>query len=146
MNSLMVPDGKGGQIQVSRDLYTYQTKVATLAASGTATITIDIEADSSFIWLKTTFSVTANTAATRNTEIIPAVTVQINDTGSGRLLQQEPVQISDMAGSGILPFILPVPRTFKPKSTIQVTFINKDTVAQVVDLSLVFHGYKQWRL
>jgi len=145
MNHLMVPDGKGGQMRVSRDLYTYQTKVASLAAGATTTVTIDIEADSSFIWLKTTFSITGGITHTRDTVQIPALTVQINDTGSGRLLQQQPVLVGDMAGNGELPFILPVPRTFKPKSTMQVTFIN-NSPDQYIDFSLVFHGYKQWKL
>lgn len=149
MQTAIITDEEGNRILVQRDIYIYQAQFLALIPEQDSTITIDIEADSSFVWLKTTYLVNNNVGdLTQETVPVPDLTVQITDTGSGRNLQQAPVQIETMAGTGRLPFILPIPRTFKPKSTIQVTMTNDqpnggDTYNGI---SLVMHGYKQWKL
>lgn len=149
MNVVEIQDPKNPtkRLLVSRDFYLYQAKAATLTPGQSVTTTVDIEADSSFVWLKSNYFVTVGAAAPQQeaTRVIPNLNVQINDTGSGRLLQQEPVPISSMSGHEGLPAILPVPRIFMPKSTIQVTFTNESTAETYQALSLVFIGYKQWK-
>ena len=126
----------------------YQAKVDTLTnVVGTeAIVNIPIEADSTFTWERTTYTLTQNASQTRDTVVIPDVSVQITDTGSGRNLQQLPVNINDLAGSAQLPFVLPVERVFAARSTIQVTFTQNQAVDVYQGLSLVFHGYKTWLL
>jgi hypothetical protein len=148
MNNLRIQDPKNPSktILVARDLFTYKAEAASLAAGAELTDVIDFQADSSFVWLKTTYLVDNDTTQTPTTLIIPNLTVNLFDTGSGRNLQNSPMPISAIAGRGDLPYILPVPRVFQPKSSLSVTFANINTVDQYIGISFVLHGYKQWRL
>lgn len=128
-----------------RDFYTYEAEVRSLAAGASANDIINIEADSNFIMQKlTTFSTIGafpggvTTEATRD---IPQVTIQLNDTGSGRNLNSNPVPIDNIFGTGQRPFILPNPRVFLRNSTIQVSFTNF-SAATIYNIILTFIGYK----
>lgn len=143
-------NGAPKQIAVMQDIFTYTvgfTGAQTLAPSAVITDAISFETDSDFIWTKTTYNVysAAPAGLTENTLVVPAITVSINDSGSGRNLQQKAVPISCMAGRGQLPFILPRARTFKGNSTVQFAFTNFSTTDTYQYLTLQLHGYKEWR-
>lgn len=121
------------------DIYTY-TVDAVVPANGSVTKTFNIETDSLFTWMQTTSHVLGYIA---DTDAEPAVTVEINDTGSGRLLQQSPVFIKSMSGTGILPYILPRTRDFKPNSAIRVKFVNSGGTEVTLQLNL--QGIKSWQ-
>ena len=72
----------------------------------------------------------------------PEISVIIKDTGSGRNLMDEPVPITTLAGSGALPFILPIPKVIKASSTLEVQFNNYSGATSYDDIYLVFHGQK----
>jgi hypothetical protein len=147
-------------LEKRRDFYIYEAAALGLAALANATDTIQIEADSNFILQKLTYHalgdddgaevvstlVTDPTTfftggLTAQQRIIPAVALQIVDTGSGRQLMQNPIPISSFFGTGELPFILPNPRLFMRNSTIQVAFTSFDAV-NAYNIRLAFIGYK----
>ena len=80
-------------------------------------------------------------AFTDSTRVIPNVSVQLTDTGSGRQLMQNPIPIPSIFGWGELPYVLDNPRKFDRNSTIQVAFANFDT-AIAYNVRLAFIGYK----
>lgn len=130
------------------DFYVYVAAISsTLNAAASATVNVNIEADANFTWVKSAvFASLAGAAQTNATAVLPQVTVQIQDSGSGRLLQNVPVPISSIAGNGQLPFVLPVPRLFKARSTIGVTFANGSAAENYSVLRLAMIGYKTFYL
>lgn len=130
-----------------RDHYVYVAQVKVLAAGAVLTDIINIETDSSFTLVKmSVMADTAGGAQTENSRIVPLVRLSIKDGGSGRNLQDEPVDISSIAGNGQLPFVLPVPRIFKPNSSISFSFENYSAATTYDTVSLALVGYKEWEL
>lgn len=130
-----VGTGYGGQQnpQLTRnknwteDFYTYSTFIATLAAGATSNQTIQIQADSDFEWVMSTwFAYKDGQAEPFIDGMQVPVTVLITDGGSGRQLMSGAVPISTIAGNGKQPFINPIPRKFMAKSTVNLTFTNFD--------------------
>lgn len=127
-----------------RDWYTYEAQALALAAGANATDTINIESDSNFILQKlTAFADLAAAAQTESTRVIPLVSVQLTDTGSGRNLMSNPIPIPSLFGTGALPFVLQNPRIFMRNTTIQVVFTNF-SAATAYNVRLAFSGYKNY--
>ena len=126
----------------------YVVNFANLAPNGTAEGQIQIQADSAFRWISSAmYAVVASAAFTRNTQPVPNVTLQITDNGSGRVLfQPGPVPIPTVFGFGDLPFILPVPRQFKERSSVSFSVVNFDAAVTFSRLSLVLQGAKLFKL
>ena len=125
-----------------RDFYVYEAQTLAIAVGGSATDTIDIEADSIFILQKLAYEADlAGAAQTAETRVVPNVLIQITDTGSGRQLMQEPIPIPSIFGTGELPFILPNPRLFMRNSTINIAFTSFEAV-NTPNIRLAFIGYK----
>lgn len=117
-----------------------------LAGGAVANGNIVVQADSAFKLTKLGFFADIAVATqTESTRVIPLVTIQITDTGSGRNLFANPVAIPALFGIGPLPHILPVPRLFLPRSNIAVTVTNL-TVATTYNLRLAFEGSKIFKL
>ena len=66
--------------------------------------------------------------------------VQINDSGPGRLLFNQPIPVDAIRGNGELPYAFDPPRLFKRNSSIEITFTNN--VATATNVALVLHGAK----
>lgn len=125
------------------DYFIYNADIASLAAGASQSFNINIEADSSFILDKMAFSADiAGAAQTDSSRVIPLVTVQIRDSGSGRLLQSTPVNIASLAGNGELPFVLSQPRVFSASATISITFTNQSAATTYTNLQLSLIGRK----
>jgi len=134
----------GGRDYVARDFYVYEEDFALLAAGATANGSIEVQADSDFILQKLNYFADVEAAAQEDaTRVIPLVTLQLIDTGSGRNLFESPVAIPSLFGTGELPFVLPIPRVFFARSTIalQVTNFSAGTT---YGLRLSFIGYKAY--
>ena len=131
-----------------RDFYIYEARTVlgtALVAGASSNDVINIEADSDFILQKLAYYADIAAATfTDSTRIIPSVTLQIIDTGSGRQLMQNPIPIPSFFGTGQLPFILSNPRLFMRNSTIQVAFTNFDAAA-AFNIQLAFIGYKDYK-
>lgn len=127
-----------------RDFYAYQALVTTLAAGAQGTDNVQIEADANFYWTKTSaFGLIADDAPTvAPAGVIPSVTVQINDTGSGRNLFNEAVPLSAIGGQAGLPFVLDYPRLVMRNSTLQFTFTNISDNTTYSDVYLTLLGFK----
>ena len=138
----------GGKQYVARDFYVYQEdfSAADLVAGATLNGSIEIQADSDFIWQKAAyFASDADTGAAAQTDAsrnLSLQTVQLIDTGSGRNLLELAAPVPSMFGTGDLPFVLPIPRLFFARSTIQVQVSNFGAAAQ--NLRLSFIGYKAY--
>lgn len=128
--------------QSVEDLFSYTVFFDDLAASSTQNGNIQIQADSDFKWIKGQFFADiAGAPQTADSLVIPLVTVQITDSGSGRQLNNEPVPVSSLFGSGQLPYINPIPRIFKARSNIAFQVANF-SAATTYDLRLVLTGTK----
>lgn len=109
--------------QWTADYYVYPIFFSSLAPGADAQGSIEIQADSDFEWLSSTYHA-FNTAApeqTADSTIVPPITVQIQDTGSGRNLFDLPAVVSTVFGIGALPYILPISRIFRARSSILFT-------------------------
>lgn len=124
---------------IIKDFYIYQQNFLELPPGGSSVGNINIQADSDFVLQKLTYFGGVN----NNIRIVPNVNVQITDSGSGRNLFEESVPVAALFGSGELPFILPTPKLFPARSTIQISAANSSTAT--ANLQLSFIGYKAFR-
>lgn len=125
-----------------KDFFAYGVTVSTIAAAAVSSQTVLIEADSMFVAQKlTVFATLAGAAVTESTEVLPLVTLQITDQGSGRNLFNQPVALPTICGSGQRPYILPIPRAFKSNSAILFSFTNYST-ATTYRLDVTLSGLK----
>lgn len=127
---------------IEKDFYVYQEDFAALAAGATASGNIQIQADSDFAVQKLTyFADIAAAGQTADTRVIPLITAQVIDTGSGRNLFESALPVPSVFGTGELPFILPTPKIFAARSTVTINIANFDA-ANTYNLRLSFIGYK----
>lgn len=138
--------GNAMATQYIEDYFVYELDFTGLASGTSANASIQIQADSDFKWIKATHeSNIANAGQTNDTRVIPLVTIQITDTGSGRQLMSAATPIENIFGTGLLPFILPVPRIFRARSTLAVAVANFDA-ANTYNLRLSFVGTKLFKM
>lgn len=126
------------------DWYVYNVAFTGIAPAAQQTANVAIEADANFILVKLSgFADIAEGAQTYNTRVVPLVTLQITDTGSGRNLLNGETAWSNIVGWGEIPYILPIRRKFKANSTIRVQATNFDAAA-TYNLRLSFSGIKDF--
>lgn len=129
--------------KVLLDFFIYRAQAAALGAGASQAVTVNIQADSAFILDKmSVFADLAGAAQTDSTRVIPLVTLQITDGGSGRNLQNGPIPLSSIAGNGELPFVLPQPRVFVANSSITFTFTNFSLATTYTNVFLSLIGRK----
>ena len=139
-----------GQHLIYNEYFTYSAKfegvLAPAGSGGTErnTSVISFEADSDFVWTKTTLSIftDSNESLDVDTQIIPNVDLFIRDTGDGKNLMQLPVNISSLAGDSRLPYILPTAYLWKAKSTAQFNIENLDPTNAFSGIQFNLHGHK----
>ncbi len=134
--------------EIIKDHFIYTARTSTaLAAGASQTVNINLEADANFTAVKMAyFADIAGAAQTEDTKVVPLVRVEIQDSGSGRNLQQIAVPIDSLAGRGNLPFVLPIPRVFSANSTIKVTFTNYSAATSYANVELSFIGFKSFKM
>lgn len=127
----------------NRDFFVYPAAFGSIAAGANATVNIAVSADSDFyLTAFTYFSNLAGAAQTVATQVVPQLSVQIIDTGSGRQLFNVATPIYSFAGLGREPFRLIHPRLFKRSTTIQVTATNTSAAETYTTTFLNFIGFK----
>jgi hypothetical protein len=116
-----------------------------LAPGATGNISIQIDAGTDFYWIATTIQAAIGQAAlTESTDIIPLVTVLINDTGTSRNLSNAPVPLGSICGDGKRPYRLVRPRLFRANSIINLTFTSFVTTGTTYSaLFFTLHGYRR---
>lgn len=126
------------------DYYWYIANVTALAPGVTAPTSIQIDAGTDFYWIATTQSADTSAALTESTNIIPLVTVLINDTGTSRNLMNAPVPVPALAGDGKRPYRLVRPRLFRANSIINLTFTSyAPTGTTYGNIYFTLHGYRR---
>lgn len=118
--------------------------VASIAALGNASVAINFDQDSKFVWTNTTYFVDLSAAAfTDTSRPVPLITVTMLDTGSGRNLLYSAAPIDSIAGNkGAEKYTLPLAREFAPSATLRLTYANYSAATTYTNLYLVLHGYK----
>ena len=141
-----LPTKTAPPVQFVEDWFTYEVDAAALAAGGIFNGNIQIQADSDFKLVKLAgICDIAGAAQTDSTRVVPLITMNIVDTGSGRTLMSAAAPWGSIVGSGPLPFILPVPRIFKARSNIAVTLTNY-SVGTTYNVRLSLIGTKIFQL
>lgn len=129
-----------------RDFFIYATPSIAIAAGASASTTIQVQADASFELQKLAmFADIALAAQTESTRVLPLVTIQLTDQGSGRQVFSVPVSIPSIFGDGRIPFILPTTKLFVANSAIQLDFVNY-SAATAYNLRIDLIGTKIFRL
>ena len=146
VNNPMLPMGVEGDPNViATDFYNYSVFFTNLAPNTSATTSLQIEADSDFEIVKLqqfTISDAAEATPQISTNQVPDVTVLLTDTGSGRQLMNIALPISNIFGSGTLPFILPRTKRLFARSTLSVQVTNLNTADTYAYIYLTFSGKK----
>lgn len=141
-----IPQNAGGALVSGKGIdFKYQTPtIASLANGVSQQVTIQYDQNSTFNWLRTTYSVDLAGAAEDNVEIvIPLVTLQITDQGSGMSFMNAPIPLYTIAGStGELPYVLPTPQLIAANASFIYSFSNYSAASTYTNLRLQFHGYR----
>lgn len=129
---------------LNRFLFTYQTPVIASLADGDATTnSILFDADSTFQWVKlTAYADIAGAVQTSGTAVIPLVSLQILNTGSGRYYSNAPIPIAAYCGNWGLPGILSAPQFIAPMSSLQFNWLNMSDATTYANLSVQLVGFK----
>lgn len=126
-----------------RDFYVYRALFTALGVAGQQNQNINIEADSNFyLTALTYFADLAGAAQTDSTRVIPLVTVQATDSGSGRNLFNGAVPVSAVFGQGDRPARLVHPRLFQRTTSIAIQVVNFSAATTYTNLYLCFIGFK----
>jgi len=129
--------------KILRDFFVYVANFNPGPAGGLpASQTIQIQADSDFELQKLTFFADIALAVeTESSRVLPLVTVQLTDQGTGRQVFQLPVPIPAIMGDGRIPFILPTTKIFVASSAIGVD-ISNFTAATTYNIRVLLIGAK----
>lgn len=122
--------------------YAYPLTFSPLASSGTASNTITFEANSDFFWCSFQFQVFASPAValTANTDLVPPITIQMVETSTGNQIFQNPLYLTNLGAVLDRGDALSYVRRFVSNSTVQVTLVNQEATARIVQIAL--HGIK----
>ena len=136
---------QNNQPEFFRDFYIYGANFLAVAPAAAPSSSFAIQADSDFELQKLTFASDLNAGVqTSSTITIPQCTILITDTGSGRQLMNQAVDLTTFFGNGENPFILSRPKIFKANTTINIVLTNY-SAAQTYNVRLSFIGVKLFR-
>lgn len=131
-------------VEGRRFYYIYQTpNIATLNNGASSTNVIQFDIDSVFCWMRTTLFVDlAGVAITSSAQIVPLVTMQVTDTGSGTNFFNNPVPLPSIAGNAQLPYVLPTPQFIQPAASLQFAFTNYSAATVYNNVRIQLQGFK----
>lgn len=109
-----------------KDFYAYTAEFLPIDASGTATRSINIQADSNFIILYGTLIAT-EVNNTTPLAFAPAL-VDLKDSSSGASLTSSPVHVQAMFGDGSFPGVFAMPKFMRAASQLTLTLQNLEAV------------------
>ena len=127
----------------AKEGFDYAAVAVPLAALGTVVATVAIQNDSDFLWVDLT-GVARDPAAVQTIFPNPAITIQVNDSGSGRNVFQQPQDWGAVVGTAQLPGEFAYPYLAEMGGTLTVTFQNLG--GQAYDVRCALRGIKifQW--
>jgi hypothetical protein len=117
-----------------------------LAAGGISAPTLQIDAGTDFYLIAMSYQAQVSGAGglEESTNIVPLVTVQLNDSGSTRNLFSAAVPVGAIAGDGKRPYRLVRPRIFRANSSLSFTFTSLEPANAFAHLYLLLHGYRRF--
>ncbi len=124
----------------ARDYFVYAVDFLPLTADSADSDTISIQNDSDFLIVAAT-AIARDPADPATRFADPPITARIEDTGSGRNLENRAIDWASYFGDAELPFYLPYPKLIDRASTITTTLTNLDA-AQDFDVRVAYHGFK----
>lgn len=131
----------GGGGGVRRDFFVYAINFLSFAP-GATNGSIQIQADADFELQKLSmFADIAQAVQTASTRVLPLVTLQMTDTGTGRQVFNTEIPIPAVMGDGQIPFILPTTKIFSANASIQFAVTNF-SAATTYDLRILLIGSK----
>ena len=108
-----------------RDFFVYGVNFDNVAPATPSQAAVQIQADSDFELQKLTYFADSLAAdQEEGTRILPLMTLQLIDTGTGRQLFNTPIAIPAICGDGRIPFILPTTKIYSANSSITVAVAN----------------------
>ena len=139
--------GAARQIPVTRDIFTHPVDVSSLAPGASTTVAVNFENDSSFTWLKSTYTCYKDDLEylSEGFLYVPDILVSVNDAGSSRNWMSSGVPLGTIAGVDGFPFILPEPQTYRGNSTVLFSFTNYSASVTWKSIQLALIGYKEWQ-
>jgi hypothetical protein len=133
---------RDGKTIVNIQYYCYNVQIGSIAAPLLLNVpqqnTIETQADSDFAISYMSGSV--RNAAADNVLYTANVTLQLQDTATGKLFFNQPAMFPLVSGAGGFPYVLPAPRVINPNSTVLCTAMNRDTTQNFTGLFLALHG------
>jgi hypothetical protein len=126
-------------VYTARNFFIYESDIiANLAGGASVTQSFNIAGDSDFFWTKfASYALVADTPP----DVVPAVSMLLTNTTTGRQYSSSATPLGNMSGNGRLPFILPQITMWQRKSTIQIQLQNIGN-ATYTNLCLSFLGIK----
>ena len=129
-----------GLLKRLKDFFVYNVDFINLAAAGTVTNVIGIQADSDF--LVVSVNLTARQHAAPQTVVRPApMLITIQDQGSGRNFQNLATDADNLVGNGLTPGYLEYAKLVRANSVISVTLQNLDG-GVAFDVRVALRGFK----
>jgi hypothetical protein len=125
-------------------VYTPNPLIAALTdAAPVAQLQVPIQTDSDFEILEIVqFTDIAGALQTDATRILPLVTLQITQSGSGIDIMPNPVPLAALSGDGSLPFILPESKIWPGNSSMTITLTRYAVAGTNYNVRLAFVGRK----
>lgn len=132
-----------GQTIVKKMPYEYGAVIGNAAtpltlANGALAATITTLADSDFVL--TSLAACVNITANGDMKFNRNLTLQIQDTSTGKFFFSAPTVTSLVAGGGGFPFIFPAPRVIRPNTTLLLTGQNRDTAQNYFQMFVILGG------
>lgn len=126
-----------------KTFFSYESDISSaLNAAASQTLTFNIAGDSDFFWTKfQAFALVGGASTVRNADQLPAVTMLLTNTTTGRQYSTNPTPLPNVSGTGELPFILPQITLWEAKSTISIVLANIGN-ANYSNLYLTFSGIR----
>jgi hypothetical protein len=131
-----------GAVIVKKMSYVYnvvigQPQPLTLAAL-TVNASLTTLADSDFVL--TYLSACVNITPAGDMKVNRNLTLQIQDTSTGKFFFSAPTVMSLVAGAGGFPFVFPAPRVIRPNTTLQLSAQNRDTAQDYNNMFVALGG------
>ena len=129
-----------------KEFFCYTVQFNNLLKATNQTVTLPIDKDSDFEWIKSTRSMgnTGNLSLTDGVmgQQFPNMRVWIYDTGRGAWLTDKPVSVNNAFGSAQYPAILAEPLLIRGGSGLNVQVFNDYTNLDIVFTQLTLVGRK----
>jgi hypothetical protein len=131
-----------GATIVKKMSYVYNVVIGTpqplTFASGAINANLTTLADSDFVL--TYLSACVNITANGDMKVNRNLTLQIQDTSTGKFFFSAPTVVSLVAGAGGFPFVFPAPRVIRPNTTLTLTAQNRDTAQDYNNMFVALGG------